>query len=167
MTTMPLRDEDWGSIADMPEEARRAALRQMMEVLAKLPEEERQARLKKQSAIEYSLPDEKLRNIIVSRIHVWMDIDVAIARPVATSLDKVMSQTSSTIAMKRVGIVQTVAKDFPADQQIKLRDLVPSAFPQEAAKSVSIAARLRDDTAAATASGVETKPEKKPFWKFW
>ena len=143
----------------------------MMEDLAALPEEERQARLKNQADIEYRLPDDKLRAIILSRINVWMDMDEEVVKRVAASLDTVMTKMPSTIAMKRIGVVQTVSRDFPLEQQEKLRMFVPGAFPQGPDKAISIAARLRAEAAVEPAREMAAhggaEKSKKPFWKFW
>ncbi len=167
MTTVPLSDEQWGRLAEMTEPARQTALKENVLEMSKLSETDRQARIRRQSEIEYALPDEKLRAIIVSRIRVWMDMDLSVVKPVAASLDQAMNHMTSNIAMKRVALVQTVARDFPLDQQERLQALVPGAFPHSAERAVSIGARLREDTARVAAGGAGVEDKKKPFWKFW
>ncbi len=163
MANAEVRDNEWARIAELPEADRQAVMRREVEELAKLSEEERRARLRAGAEQEFRLPDDKLRAVIVSRIHVWLDGDQATVRPVAASLDAVMNVAPSTVAMRRAAIIQTLARDFPANQQERLRSLVPGAFPNHDVRPVSMAS----SRASLNEAAPKVEAARKPFWKFW
>ena len=160
MNTSDIRpDEAWEKLADAAEEDRETKMRARYLELAALSEEERCKRLEAMAQAEYALPDDKLRSFTASRLRVWLGMDLEPVRMVASSYDTIMRRMPGTIAMRRVGIVQTLAREFSTGDQGRLRALVPGVFGERPV-TPSVAAGSPPSQAA-------TAPKKKAWWAFW
>ena len=150
-------DQAWGMLADVEEGEREAQMQARYKELARLPEEERQSRLKAMVHTEYALSDEKLRRQTISRLRSWLRMDFELAQTVAKSYVAIMIQMPGTIAMRRVALDQTLAREFSLDEQGRLAAIDPQVFgPLSAPHPV----------ARAPAQPSEVPP-KKAWWAFW
>lgn len=152
-------EREWGLLAEKSEEEER---RRLMEAryteLAALAEETRRSRLLPMAQAEYALSDDALRRFTMSRLQVWLHMDQEMAKKIAESYDAVMTQLPATAAMRRVALVQTLARNFSPDDQARLRTLLPRVF---AGAGEAAQARTRaPEPAAAPAM-------KKAGWQFW
>ncbi len=118
-------EEDWAALAGLEASDREAAMLAYYSELAALPEDERQARLRQQVATAYSLPDEDLRPLTLSRLRAWLQMEPDAAATVASSYDAVMRDVTASVAMRRVGFVQTLMREFSDEEQRRLRSLNP------------------------------------------
>jgi hypothetical protein len=159
-------DQEWGQIAALDAPERESRMQARYQDLATLPEDERRQRLRAMAQTEYALPDDELRSFTYSRLRVWLDLDPTVARQIAASYDAVMSQMPGPIAMRRVGIVQTLAKEFPPEDEERLRELVPAVF---AGQPHRVTVPPPQDVAppAQAAAPSDPAPRSRPWWAFW
>ena len=151
----------WGALADASEETRRAEMRKRYEELTQLSEAERSSMMAKLVESEYALSDDKLRIFTASRLMVWIDMDVQSAKSMAETYDHVMRETSANAAMRRVGMVQTLARGFTSEQIDRLYELIPSMIQHMPRGEVLVLGRGEEEAA----SPVERR--RKPWWQFW
>ena len=158
MTTDTSVDEAWGQLADAGEEERERQMFQRYTELASLSEEARKSRLLAMAKAEYALSDAKLRPFTQSRMRVWLTMETENATKVAVSYSAAMDQMPGPAAMRRVALVQTLARGFSPEDRERLAALVPQVF---AGRPVLVAKVL----------GVTPSPmqpsSKKPWWAFW
>jgi hypothetical protein len=154
-------EEQWRGLADAAEEERREKMEVRYLELAALPEEERREQLKTMARVEYTLPDDKIRPFHLSRLRVWLKLESETVRAVASSYEAIMNELPGEIAMRRVSVVQTLARGFdPADQE-RLREIVPRVFAESTPLTINRAAEE-------TRRVLEQAPSpKKPWWAFW
>ena len=158
MTTDSSVDEAWGKLADTGEEERETQMFQRYTELASLSEEARRSRLLAMAKAEYALPDAKLRTFTLSRMRVWLKIDPENAKKMAVSYSAVMNQMPGPAAMRRVALVQTLAREFSLEDREKLVALAPGVF---ATRPSSVAGVFGVTPSSTTVSS------KKPWWAFW
>ncbi len=156
MTTDSTVDEAWGKLAD--EEERETQMFQRYTELASLSEESRRSRLLAMAKAEYALPDAKLRPFTLSRMRVWLKIDPENAKKMAVSYSAIMNQMPGPAAMRRVALVQTLAREFSLEDRERLVALAPHVF----ASRPAFAAEVLSGTPSST-----TASSKKPWWAFW
>ena len=149
-------DQAWGLFADADEEERRAKMLQRYVELASQPEDERTSQMVMMATAEYALPDDKLRAFTHSRLSVWLEMDPEVVQIVAASYDAVMQRMPGPQAMRRVSLVQTLAKDFPQEGRERLVALLPNVFG--GLKEMLYSRRL--------AESAPTAPAKKSWWPF-
>lgn len=147
-----VEDSEWARIETLPEDQREAAMRARYLVLAAQPEEERRELLHAMALMEYALPDDRLKPFTRSRMKVLLTLDGASAKAVATSYDSVMNTLPGTAAMRRVALVQSLAREFTQAEQLVLKDLVPGIFTVQLSSLVA-------------APSVEKR--SRPWWAFW
>jgi len=152
------RDESWGGLATIDEEGRREQMTARYLELTALAEEERRVRLRAMAEAEYALPDAELRAFTLSRLQTWLALDHDKARIIASSYDAVMQGMAAPVAMRRVGLVQTLGREFSAADEDRLRDLVPAVFG---------GAPRRVIDPVRSPGPVELSPKRKPWWAFW
>ncbi len=155
------QDQAWGALAGVPEAERRNAMKQRYVEVARLPEAELHARMLRMAHAEYALADAALRTFTLSRLQAWLELPEDSARKISASYDAVMQKMSGQAAMRRVSMVQTLARDFSAEDEARLRVLVPGvlgALPERQA-----AAKLSQP---APASAARPEPAKKGIWPF-
>src|SRR5438045_31579 len=107
-------DQGWADLIALDAEAREARMLERYQELAALTEEARRGRGQAMAHAEFSLPDDELRTFTASRLRVWLRLAPEVAQQTAGCCEAVMGQMPGPIAMRRVGIVQTVARDLPA-----------------------------------------------------
>ena len=160
MSTVDGLDQGWAALADLDEDQRRAQMQSRYTELATISEEERRGRLASMAKVEYVLPDDKIRAFHLTRLRVWLGMDPAMIQSVAASYDAIMDQLPGDIAMRRIGIVQTLARSFTVTEQDQLRALLPRVFGDRGTATSS--------WAASTGAGLLTRrPVNKPWWAFW
>jgi hypothetical protein len=161
MTTADVdADSGWSDLVTLDDESREARMRERYTALAALSEDERRHRMRAMAQAEYDLPDGQLRSFTVSRLSVWLGLEPDVARQIATSYDAVMMQMPGPVAMRRVGIVQTLAREFPPEDEERLRDLVPGVFVGQPHRVVT--------GATPQPSAASAPPQRdRPWWAFW
>ena len=161
-TSIPDPSTGWNTLADSSEEDRRAQMGIQYAALLQMTEDQQQEALAKMVEVEYQLPDDKLRIFTASRLLVWLGMELDQGRAIARSYDEVMKKMPGTWAMKRVGAVQTVTRDFDADQLDKLSELIPSML-REAPRASAVDSGSSSRSAPASAG---PRPSKSA-WQFW
>jgi hypothetical protein len=122
---------DWEEIVTRPAPEREDALGRFYAALATLPKSDRLERLRTIVATTYRLPDDEFRTLTESRLRAWLGLDEGVAATVAQSYDAVLQEVSANDAMRRVAVVQTLARDFSLEDQERLRALVPAVFADQ------------------------------------
>ena len=152
-------DQAWSMLVDLEDEGEREArMQDRYAELAALPQEEdRQSRLKAMAYAEYAYPEDKVRRLTISRLRSWIRMDLEAAQAVVKSYVVAMDQLPGAIAMHRVALDQTLAREFSPDEQKRLLVIDPTVFgPVVHVKPV----------ASAPAQPSEV-PAKKAWWAFW
>ena len=80
--------------------------------LAGLYEEDRVKQVTEMARAEHELDEDKLHVFTKSRLETWISMDADKAESVARAYDEAMKNLPGTLAMRRVGAVQTVARDL-------------------------------------------------------
>lgn len=130
MTTQqkPPMDQSWGALAGLSAADREAKMAQRYAELASLPDDQRLAKMVAMARAEYALPYEKLREFTMSRLRAWLKLDDKVAALAIATYDKAMLQMSSTSAMHRVALNQTLAREFTEEDRERLSKLIPAGF---------------------------------------
>ena len=159
MTTSDIApDQAWGMLADLANEDREAKMLQRYGELAPLPEDERQSQMVAMVRAEYDLGDEQLRAFTISRLAIWLKMDLETARRLAGSYDTVMQKLPGAAAYRRVSLVQTLRREFPLEEQERLVNLLPAVFGGTA--GIRVAALARPEPAE------QARRAKKGWWPF-
>ena len=161
-TSTPDWAAGWGALADSSEEDRQTQMGKQYEAIAQLDEDQRCAALKKMADVEYQLPDDKLRIFTATRLLTWLGMDLEQARTIANSYDQVMKELPAPLAMKRVGMVQTVVRDFDLDQVEQLRELIPSLM-REVPRAIPVSSTPSPESRPVVAE----QKSSKSSWQFW
>lgn len=150
-------DQSWADRLSHADEAERETLMRLRYIaLAGLPTDVREEKLRSMLLAEYSFPDATLREITKSRLRTLLNLDRQVALTVAASLDAVMASLPGAIAWRRVALVQTMSRDFTAEENLRLREFVPGIFGEP------VATTMRTST-----SSVSSEVARKPWWAFW
>lgn len=157
-------DQAWGGLAAASEDERRRQIQERYTELAAVPEDERHRRLRAMAEAEYALPDDDLRSFTISRLRALLSIDPDAARTITASNDAVMKRMPGTTAMRRISLIQTMAKDFTPDEQHQLRELIPGVFGDQAIGATAASIATSSVTPAEQSAA---QPKKKPWWAFW
>lgn len=152
-----LDPKEWALLADATEKARSSAMKQQYGEIAKLSTEERTTTLNTLAQVEYTMSEDKLFTMTKARLLAWLGMEHDQAVAVATSYDRAVDMLPAPIAMRRVGAIQTVARDLAVEQVDQLYTIIPSfvrEVPRASVRTLAIdeSARLRN---------------KKSWWKFW
>jgi hypothetical protein len=153
-------DQSWGELITLDAEEREARMRDRYQELATLAREERRRRMRAMAEAEYALPDDQLRVFTFSRLRVWLALSRDLAAQTAADYDAVMTQMPGPVAMRRVATVQTVARQLSAEDEERLRELVPHIFAGQPH-------RLHTESTAAAAPAAVTESRRRPWWAFW
>lgn len=121
-------DQAWGALMNEAAEEREATMAQRYKEMAALSEEEMLSRMTAMVRAEYDLKDAELRVFTLSRLRTWLKLDEDTARKIAASYDAAMRKMSGPAAMRRVAMVQTLARDFSREDQQQLVELMPNVF---------------------------------------
>ncbi len=154
-SSTPSNISEWVALASATEEVRATEMKRRYGELAGLSEEERVKQLTEMAREEYEMPEENLHEFTRTRLLVWIGMDVEQVKKVAHSYDTALQALPGTLAMRRVGSVQTVARNFTADQIDHLHAVIPSIVREMPRVVVS---SLATDQLA---------DKKKAWWKFW
>lgn len=150
---------EWASLADLEEEDREQQMEGRYKELFALAEDERRGRMRSMAAVEYSIEDDKIRPFHLSRLRVWLLMDPAIIQTISASYDAVLDQMPGDVAMRRVGLAQSLIKAFSQTEQEQLRSVLPQIFGDRGTAASSW---------RPTADGFLARPRaKKPWWAFW
>jgi hypothetical protein len=163
-------DLNWAQLAEEDPAKREEQMAMRYREVATLADEERRAALKSMAHAEYALPDAKLHSFTVSRIRTWLALEPETAQVIARTYDSVMQSMPGPVAMRRVALVQTLVLEFTAEEEARLRELVPGVFAGAPSRLTGLErpANAPDEPPAAPASASKTDtPKKKPFWAFW
>ncbi|MBI2855579.1 MAG: hypothetical protein HYX93_01895 [Chloroflexi bacterium] len=155
-------DHGWGMLVDAASEERESKMLQRYQEMAALSEQARTAQMLAMVRAEYALPDHKLRSFTLSRLRTWLKLEEGTARAIVTSYDAAMEKIPGQLAMRRVSLVQTLAREFSADDEEKLRSLVPRVFAGMPSR-----ATIEKSLLAAPSVGSQTRsPKKRSWWPF-
>jgi hypothetical protein len=152
-------DQSWSQLSSLAPAEREAQMAARYKAMAGLGEDERRNQVKSMILAEYSLNEPELRAFTISRMRTWIALDPEEAPVIAQSYDAVMQEMPATIAMKRVSLVQTLVLEFSAEEEARLRELVPRVFAGAPSRSLAVERPAE--------SAQDDKASKKPWWKFW
>lgn len=150
-------DQAWADLSTVSEEERQAQMQQRYATLLTLPEPERLTQLRAMVQAEYSLPDADLRPFTASRLRTLLRMEPTDVTQLMAATETVMQQLPGTIAMRRVALVQTLAREFSMDEQARLQQLIPGVFGAEAMGSAP----------AAPPPTPQPVTTARPWWAFW
>ncbi len=132
--------------------------------LAALSEEERVKRMLAMAFAEYDLPYDELRKFTIPRLNSWLTLDTEVAQRVSSSYDAVMQKMPAEQAMVRVGLVQTLAREFSIEERARLVDLIPRVFgPDDPAVLTSHIQRRQ----SASRPSERTERPSRSWWQIW
>jgi hypothetical protein len=161
-------DSTWAELEALDEAARQAAMRERFAGLVSADAGERDRQINGMIQAEYSLDDKRLHAFTVSRLRAWMTLageNLEHAQVVAGAWDEAFKKVPGEMAMRRAGLVQTVARDeFNADDIDVLYELIPGLvghLPRASQQALEHAAQAERMSAA------EERASRKPWWKFW
>ena len=154
-------DTAWAELVNMDASVREEKMRERYEDLSSVTEDVRKASFRAMARAEYSLADDLLRPFTISRMKTWLALDPEVARITASSYDAVMKEMPGTMAMRRVGMVQSLVNELSADEEDRLRQLVPGVFAGAPGKRSGLAV-----TGLATESQApRAKKARLAFWR--
>ena len=148
-------DQAWGMLVDVGEEERKAKMLQRYGELANLSEEERRSQMLAMAGSEYDLPADKLRTFTIFRLQVWLQLEPEVAQRISASYDAAMQKMPGLQAMRRVALVQTLAREFSSQDQERLVALMPNVF-----------GGLKEVISPHRAEEAQPAPAKKGWWPF-
>ena len=156
-------DKEWRALVALEPEKMQARMVEILTELNGLPESERAERRLAMARAEYDLTDDELRKFTVSRLRAWLTLDRAVAKHMSDAFDDVMKKISGTQAMRQVGLVQTLARDFSLEDQETLVELIPNVFGG-APIGLSVSQVVQE--APPPQPEAPAKPAKKWWWPF-
>ena len=152
-------DEAWGQLADAPQQERETAMQARYLELAQLDEEERHARLLEMARAEYALPDDKLRALTLSRLHTLLNMELDLAHRLTQSYDAVMRELPGNAAMRRVSLIQALTREMSAEEEDRVRALVPGVFTGAPPRGAGLQVNVPQPVSA--------RSRGRPWWAFW
>jgi hypothetical protein len=166
MTTEKATDASWAALAEMDDTPRAAAMEERFTQLALLGEAARVDAIEAMIRAEFSLPEEQLQAMTAARLRVWASLnlrDPGQAKQVVAGYDDAMNRLPADMAMRRAGILYTVAREMPAEEVAILHDLIPSLR-----QSVPVARTgLAEERTSVEEARTRRAANPRPFWKFW
>lgn len=154
--------ERWVALAPLGDDERQAGMRRIFDELLTMAAAKRSAAFIEMVDAEYTLNDRMLRPFTTSRLRAWLSLASERpddARVIADSYDEVFNQMPIGIAMRRITIVQTVARtELSAAEIVSLLHLFPALGRQIPFAPVAMAEHV---------AGHEPSGEPPPRWKFW
>ena len=156
-------DKVWRALVALEPEKMQARMVEILTELNGLPDSERIERRLAMARAEYDLTDDELRKFTVSRLRAWLTLDRAVAKHMSDAFDDVMQKISGTQAMRQVGLVQTLARDFSLEDQETLVELIPNVFGG-APIGLSVSRVVQE--APPPQPEAPAKPAKKWWWPF-
>ncbi|MBM3946498.1 MAG: hypothetical protein FJ315_03740 [SAR202 cluster bacterium] len=152
-------NQDWGRLADLSPADRQPRMVEKYRTMAGLPDSEGDSQMNAMVLAEYALTDDKLRDFTHSRLRAWLAIDEQAALRIAKSYDTVMLKMPGKDAMRRVSMVQTIAREMSIPDVQRLSQLVPAVL---AGAAVGVAV----SKATSAPAQAPTAPAKKGFGPF-
>ncbi len=122
--------KQWVGLVTAKEDARQSKMKTRYNELAGLSEEERIKQVTDMARAEHELSEDLLHIFTKSRLETWINMDADKAEQVARAYDEAMKNLPGTLAMRRVGAVQTVARDLETSQVERLYELLPSLLKE-------------------------------------
>jgi hypothetical protein len=154
---------NWGELAVLEASAREAAIQARYNELLGVPDEKRRDLMLSLVREEYALPDDRLRAFTVSRLNVWLRMDQQAARTIAAAYDTAMRGMPGVQAMRRVSLVQTLAREYSPEDRERLVTLVPNVFAGSSVGSpLPMAVRFPSKDAAKPM----LTPKRPKWWPF-
>ena len=129
--------------------------------LGALSEAERQSRVLTMAHAEYTLTVDQLKSFALSRMRVYMRLPLATGKQIAESYGAVMNQMPGTSAMRRVALVQTLARQFSAEGQAASKNLLPDIF-----RGVPSGIKAPQATATPESSAPAAEERERGWWPF-
>ena len=160
MATEAQGDTSWADLSRLETSQREAQMNARYEQLVQMEEPERASAMKAMAEAEYALQDDQLRQFTLSRMRTLLQLSEEDARTIIASYDGAMRQLPATMAMRRVALVQSLSLEFSAEDEERLRVLVPTVFGGTPRRSI---------VAAMEGSPTTSQPPAKqePWWAFW
>ena len=154
-------------MADLAQADRESKMLARYIELGKQPEATRNERLLEMVRADFALPEDKLKSFTLSRMRVFLKLPPEPAKTMAAAYDTVMLKMPASAAMRRVTLVQTLAKDFTPDEEERLRELNPNLFAglpsrkSEKERTDLLSAKAKAETAQRSAAS-----GKSGWWPF-
>jgi hypothetical protein len=123
-------------------------------------EEQRRGQLAPMARAEYDLSDEKLRGMTISRMRTLLAMETGAAKTIISSYDAVMRTLPGQAAMRRVSMVQTLVTEFTAEEEEKLRELIPTVFAGAPRRATGL------EVPASQSFAVNRDQKKRSWWPF-
>jgi hypothetical protein len=150
----------WRSLADLEEEDRQREMHTRYEALVAMDEEERRRVMRSMAEVEYGLNDDTIRPFQLSRLRVWLLMEPASAQTLGASYDAVLDQMPGDIALRRVGLAQSLMKSFSTAEQAQLRAVLPRVFGDRGTATANWGGNVPAEFTARPAP-------RKRWWAFW
>lgn len=151
--------EVWAGLANLGEADRERQMEDRYTELASWNEDERSDQMRSMAAVEYALPDDKMRPFHLSRLRVWLRMGPEAVRIISASYDAVLDQMPADVALRRIGLAQSLIKAFSLAEQEQLRSVLPRVFGD---RGTAVAGWTPSD------AGFPRAPRaKKALWAFW
>lgn len=157
-------DESWSALADIDPEAARSEMTERLRALVRLPANEQEEKLRSMINAEYALDEPRLLEFTARRLRSLVDLGLEDGKLVVEGYNNVFRDVSGDMAMRRVSVVQTVAREMSAAEVDELQHIMPSLLGQ----IPSMVAHHVGETGATPGSPPPVAAAaKKPAWKFW
>lgn len=117
-------------------------LQQFFESLETLPEDTRRSALKEFIELADALPAIEYRAVLSSELHAWLNMVPGAAKLVGNSFQALMDMGTGGSAWRRVVASQSISRELSTEQQHRLHELFPESEPEP------IAVRLQNAMAS-------------------
>lgn len=159
-------DSTWSGLVTLEPQQRDAAIRERFEQLLALPDSEMDVKLDGMIVAEYGLDSVGLYTLTASRLRALLGIakqDPEGARRLQNAYDRVFDHLPGDLAMRRVIVVQTIARTEMSLEEVELlRQLAPSLLEQ-----LPRAPSSDMTSGGAVQAAAARRGERTPWWKFW
>ena len=156
-------EREWRALGSLELDEMQSQMVKLLTELDGLPDKEQSDRRMALARVESDLTDDELRKFTICRLRAWLTLDRAIAKRLSDAFDDVMKKVFGPQAMRQVGLIQTLARDFSLEDQQTLTELIPNVFGGSPVGLVASKARQEALTSQQEAS---KKPAKKWWWPF-
>ena len=159
-------DESWSALGALDAKATQSEMTERFRDLVKLTTDERHERLRSMIMAEYALDEPRLLEFTARRLRSLVDLGVEDGKVVIEGYDFVFRDVPGDMAMRRVSVVQTVAREMTSAEVDALQHIMPSLLGQIPSMRTPTGAEA--GTAQSSATPVTAAAAaKKPAWKFW
>ena len=157
-------DESWSALADLDSTTARSQMTERFRVLVKLPADQQQEKLRAMIEAEYALDEPRLLEFTARRLRSLVDLGLDDGKIVVEGYNNAFRNVPGDMAMRRVSVVQTVAREMSSEELDELQHIMPSLLSQIPSMRTHTAAEAGTTKGSAT-NGAGAP--KKPAWKFW